>query len=297
MLATILLFGSAIGGGVPPAECAALSGRAGSNVWERAKAPELGHYCDLLASGSAKLANPAHIAADVVEIAEEAEAAVPGRAAPLVLLGRALARLGKYPEAVRAFTEAKARDGSALEDPAALLAWARVLAYTGRAAEARTLYRALLPRAVSLTLPERGVAYVGAGMLAMGAGPSGVEEAVSILREARKNSQDVVQRVASLALALALDRSGERAEARMILGERPHENASALVVEPAAIEAMGSLAATERSALVALALEGTDSAGARSSWSTYLEGPGGEGPWAEHARQHLGLRPGARGKK
>jgi len=297
MLAMLLLFASAAFGGVPPAECVALSGRAGANVWERAKAPELGHYCDLLASGSAKLANPAHIAADVVEIAEQAEAAVPGRAAPLVLLGRALARLGKYPEAVRAFTEAKARDSSALEDPPALLAWARVLAYTGRTTEARALYRALLPRAASLTLPERGVAYVGAGMLAMEVGPAGVEEGVAILREARKNSQDVVQRVASLALALALDRSGEQAEARMILAERPHENAPALVVDPAAIEAMGPLASVERTALVALALEATDPLAARSSWSTYLDGPGGEGPWADHARQHLGVRPGARRKR
>jgi tetratricopeptide (TPR) repeat protein len=297
MLALVLLFASATFGGSPPSECAALTGRAGANVWERAKAPELGHYCDLLASGSAKLANPAHIAADVVEIAEQAEAALPGRAAPMVLLGRAFARLGKYPEAVRAFSEAKARDATALDDPAALLAWARVLAYTGRTAEARTLYRALLPRAVSLTLSERGVAYVGAGMLAMAAGPSGVEEAVAILREARKNSQDAVQRVASLALALALDRSGEHAEARMILAERPHENAPALVVDPAAIEAMGPLSSVERTALVALALEATDPAGARSSWGSYLDGPGGEGPWAEHARQHLGVRPGNRGSK
>jgi tetratricopeptide (TPR) repeat protein len=296
-LAMLLLFGSALGGGSPPSECAALTGRAGTNVWERAKVPDLGRYCDLLASGSAKLANPAHIAADVVEIADEAESVLPGRAAPLVLLGRALARRGTYPDAVRAFAEAKRRDGEALEDPAAVLACARVLAYTGAAGEARALYRALLPRAASLTLPERGVAYVGAGMLAMEAGPSGVEEAVTILREARKNSQDVVQRVANLGLALALDRAGERAEALMVLAERPHENAVALVVDPAAIEAMGPASSVERTALVALALEATDPAAARSSWSTFLDGPGGEGPWAEHARRHLGARPGGRGKR
>jgi tetratricopeptide (TPR) repeat protein len=292
MLVMVLVLGSSLSAGAPPLECAPLSGRSGSNVWERAKAPELGRYCDLLASGSAKLANPAHIAIDVVEIAEQADAAIPGRAAPLVLLGRAFARLGKYPDAVRVFAEAKTRDAGALEDPITLLSLARVLAYTGQTSEARVAYRALLPRASSLTLAERGVAYVGAGMLAMSAGPSGVEEAVAILREARKNSQDVVQRVASLALAMALDRSGERAEAAMILAERPHENAAPLLVDPAATEAMGPEAVVERSGLLALSLEATDVPAARSSWSVFLDGPGGAGPWADHARQHLGPRRG-----
>jgi tetratricopeptide (TPR) repeat protein len=269
-------------------ECAGLSGRTGSNVWERAKAPERRLFCDLLSSGSAKLANPGHIATDVVELALQADSVLPGRAAPEVLLGRAYARLGKYPDAVKAFAEAKTRDATSLDDPVALLAWARVLAYGGQTEEAHAAYRALLPRASSLTLAERGDAYVGAGMLAMSLGPSGVEEAVAILREARKNSQDVVQRVASLALAMALDRSGEHAEAAMILAERPHEDAAPLLVDPAAIAAMGPFGYVERSALLALALEGSDRTRARSSWSTYLEGPGGAGPWAEHARQHLG---------
>jgi len=293
MLAWVMVLGSAFSAGTPPLECAVSSGRSGSNVWERAKAPELGAYCDLLASATAKLADPAHIAVDVVEIAEQAEALLPGRAAPLVLLGRARARLGRYPDAVRAFAEAKTRDGGALEDPLALLSWARVLAYTGQTSEARVAYRALLPRASSLTLAERGAAYVGAGLLAMSVGPAGVEEAVAILREGRKNSEDVVQRVDSLALAMALDRSGERGEAAMILAERPHENAAPLLVDPAATFAMGPSAVVERSALLALSLEASDPAAARSSWGTYLDGPGGAGPWAEHARQHLGVRRGA----
>jgi tetratricopeptide (TPR) repeat protein len=259
-------------------------------VWERAKAPELGRYCDLLASASAKLANPAHTATDVVELAEQAEAALPGHAAPLVLLGRALARLGKYPDSVKAFNEAKRRDDAAASDPAALLAFARVLAYTGQIEEAHSAYRALLPRASSLTLEERGNAYVGAGMLAMSLGPSAIDEAVAILREARRNAEDVAQRVASLALALALDRAGEHAEATMTLAERPHENAAALVIDPAAIAAMGPFGYVERTALVGLARESTDPLGARSSWSSYLEGPGGTGPWVDHARQHLGGR-------
>jgi tetratricopeptide (TPR) repeat protein len=282
----LFVLGSALALGAPPRECVALSGRWGGNVWERAKAPELGRYCDLLASGAAKLANPAHIATDVVEIARAAEALAPGRAPPLVLLGRALVRLGKYPEAREALAEAKNRDALTLEDPLALLSWARVLAYTGRVNDARDAYRALLPRASSLTASDRGIAFVGAGFLAMSVGPQGIEEAVAILREARKNSQDVVQRVASLALALALDRSGERAQASLTLAERPNENAAALLADPAAIEAIGPLYSTERQAMVALALEVADPKSARGSWVGYLEGPGGSGPWAGHAREH-----------
>jgi hypothetical protein len=74
----------------------------------------------------------------------------------------------------------------------------------------------------------------------------------------------------------------------LTLAERPHENAAAVLADPAAIEALGPLASVERPAMVALALEVSDPKSARSSWVTYLEGPGGTGPWAEHARQHAG---------
>jgi len=289
LIATLLLFASVgAGGGSPPPECAALAGRAASNVWERAKAPELVQYCDLLAGAAAKLASPGHIPVDVVDLAEQADRILPGRAAPSVLLGRALARLGKYEAALAAFGQAKAKDPQALEEPVTLLVWARVLAYTGHPDDALAAYRVLMPRASGLTLADRGVAYVGAGMLAMSLGPSGIQEATAILREARKNSQDTVQRVAALALALALDRWGERAEARVILSERAHENAPALLAEPAAIEALGPAADVERTALMALALEEVDPVSARSAWGAFLEGPGGNGPWADHARKHAG---------
>src|SRR5579863_1775463 len=177
MLAMLLLFGSVgAGGGTPPPECSALAGRAASNVWERAKAPELVQYCDLLAGAAAKLASPGHIPVDVVDLAEQADRTLPGRAAPSVLLGRALARLGKYDAALEAFGQAKAKDPLALEDPVALLVWARVLAYTGHSADALAAYRVLMPRASVLTLADRGVAYVGAGMLAMSLGPTGIQE-------------------------------------------------------------------------------------------------------------------------
>jgi hypothetical protein len=215
---------------------------------------------------------------------------LPGRAAAPVLRGRALARLGKYPASLEALREARTRDELALDDPEALLVWARVLSFTGHTGEALAGYRALMPRATALSLAERGLVYVGAGMLAMSLGPKGIDESVAILRQARKDSQDVAQRVAALALALALDRSGEKAEARLILADRPRDDAPALLAEPAAMEAMGAQWDVEREAIVALALEGVDAVRARRAWTLYLDGPGGKGPWADHARAHATAR-------
>jgi tetratricopeptide (TPR) repeat protein len=291
MLAMILVLAqNAAGAGGPPKECAALALHGGANPWERAKAPDLERYCDLLASATAKLAGPAHVVTDVVAIADEADRIVPGHAAAPILRGRALARLGKYPESLEALQEAKTRDELALDEPEALLVWARVLSFTGRTDEALRAYRALMPRASALGLGKRGLVYVGAGMLAMSLGPKGIDESVSILRQARKDSQDVAQRVAALALALALDRSGEKAEARLILGDRARDDAPALLAEPAAMEAMGPQWDVEHDALVAFALEGVDGIRARRGWTIYLEGRGGQGPWADHARVHAAAR-------
>ncbi len=287
MLAMVLILAQiAAGAGGPPKECVALSTHGGSNLWERAKAPELGRYCDLLASAAAKLAGPAHVVMEIIAIADEADRMEPGRAAAPILRGRALARLGKYPAALDELKEAKARDELALDEPEALLVWARVQSFTGHTDEALTAYRALMPRASALGIEERGLVYVGAGMLAMSRGPKGIDEAISILRQARKDSQDVAQRVAALALARARDRAGESAEARLLLSDRPRDGIPGLLAEPAAIEAMGPQWDVERDAMVAFAMEGVDAARARRGWTSYLEGLGGHGPWAAHARAH-----------
>ncbi len=291
MLAMMLVLAQfALGVGGPPKECGALALRGGSNVWEHVKAPHLGRYCDLLASATAKLAGPAHIVTEVVAIADEADRIVPGRAAPWILRGRALARLGDYPGSREALREAKARDERALDEPEALLVWARVQSFTGHNDEALAAYRELMPRASVLGLAQRGMVYVGAGLLAMSLGSTGIDESVSILRQARKESQDVLQHVAALALALALDRAGQKAEARVILSERAGDNVPTLLAEPAAIEAMGPQSDVERSAMIALALEAVDPSRAREEWITYLEGPGGQGPWVDHARRHVAAR-------
>src|SRR5690242_1209408 len=85
-----------------PPECGFTEGGQMTNAWERAKAPELRRYCDLLASGASKLATSSPMVRDVLAIADEAERAMPGHAGPRVLRGRALLRLGRSEEALTA---------------------------------------------------------------------------------------------------------------------------------------------------------------------------------------------------
>src|SRR5687767_3125816 len=83
-----------------PPECAAVDPMRASNVWERAKAPELRKYCDLLAGAASKLAGSAAMASDVLALTDQADKTLPGKAAPLVLRGRAHAQLGRAQDAL-----------------------------------------------------------------------------------------------------------------------------------------------------------------------------------------------------
>src|SRR5262249_32983122 len=139
---------------------------------------------------------------------------------PIILKGRALLRLGRPEEALAALGEAKRRDERALDNPIALLAWARANARTGHLAEAAEAYRAALPRTSSLTSQERSAASFEAGMTVMAQGMAGIDDAIAMFRQARRDAQDSMQGAALTALALALDRVGQRDEARAILAER-----------------------------------------------------------------------------
>jgi len=280
---------------VRPAECNVLPGERGANVWERAKIPELRRYCDLVASATAKLAPGSRMVPDVVLLADQADALVPGRAAPMLVKGRALCQLARYSDALAALRAAEGRDERALDEPAALLAWARSLAFTGDAAGARAAYRALLPRAEALPLADRGVAYLGAGMLAMAAGPSGLDETIAILRQARRDSQDLLRAAATFALALALDRAGDGGEALAVLAEEGAGEAPSVMEDARVLAAMGPGAHAEARAIEALA---AGSAGkrevARAKWREVLAEAGESGAWAAHARAHEvgeGARP------
>ena len=111
---------------------------------------------------------------------------------------------------------ASAADPHALDEPAALFAWGRALGRVGRVADARGgVPESLLPRASALPPAERGRAEIEAALLAEARGPAGLDEAIALFRQARRDAQDSLQTVAGLALALALDRAGEREESRV----------------------------------------------------------------------------------
>jgi len=205
------------------------------------------------------------------------------------LRGRAYLKLNKPTEALAALVEAKKRDDRALDDPVALLAWARANARTGHLDEAAQAYRAALPRTSALGASERAGASFEAGMIVMAQGNKGVDDAVAMFRQARRDAQDAMQVASVVALALALDRSQQKDEAKAVLAERVRTDAKAILSDPRVIESLTNAGvAHENEALVGTALESVDASGARESWKKYLEGPGGKGPWAEHARSHEG---------
>jgi tetratricopeptide (TPR) repeat protein len=280
--------GAAAGSGGRPAECAPLAAPTAGNVWERAKYPILRRYCDLLASGAAKLASGSRPdeAREAIARADEASRVLPDRAAPAILRGRALVARGEFREAVTEMEGASARDPHALDDPAALFAWARALGRVGREADAEVAFRALLPRAGGLAPAERGKAEIEAALLAQARGAAGLDEAIALFRQARRDAQDALQAVAAMALSLALDRAGEREESRVSrAGEPGKQDPREPFKDLQTREVLADAAALpESDALVAFALGDRDPTAAREAWSRYLAGPAGKGAWAEHAR-------------
>lgn len=289
--------GSAFGA-ARPAECGVSEGARAANLWERAKEPQLREYCELLARGTAHLVNSPALVKDVLSLASQADRLLPSRAAPKVLEGRALLRLGRAREALAALSEARKRDDRALDDPVALLAWARANARSGHADEAAQAYRAALPRTSALTASERSAASFEAGMIVMSQGARGVDDAVAMLRQARRDAQDTMQLASVVALALALERAGQRDEARAVLAERIREGARPSLSDARITEALADAGVPhEADALLAIALEAADPGGARDAWRRYVEGAGGKGSWADHARARESALGGAPRKK
>jgi tetratricopeptide (TPR) repeat protein len=274
----------------PPPECGDPGGGRAANVWERAKSPELRHYCDLVASASSKLAGIATMAQGALQAARDADGVLPGHAAPLVLEGRALAALGQYGEALAALEAGRSRDPRALDDPPALLAWARALGRSSRREEAVEAYRALLPRSRGLSTTERVSAEIESGLMAMTRGAPGLDEAAAALREAVREAQDEARAIAVLALALALDRRRDAEEARALLRERMHGDPRDDMATARAKDLLAAVPA-EAHALAALALESTDATGARDAWQQAIDAAP-QGPWVGYARAHLGMLTG-----
>lgn len=291
------LVAAAAAAGRPP-ECSAGSRRAvarGPTVWERARNPSLQRYCDLLARGQAQLASTPQAARESANLADQA---LPGHAAPAVLLGRAALALGSPEDAARAFAGARSIDPRSVEDPPTLHDLARTLALTGKRDEALAVYRALVPRIDLLGTTDRRVsvlleaahASMAAATVDTGSGAGAASsadpprarlgEAIAYLREARQRPQTQLAGDVLLSLVLVLDRSGDRAQADAALGDARESGA-----RPGALDYLA--AAEDKIALEALALERAEPATAIQRWEAYLAGSGGRGPWAAAARVRL----------
>jgi tetratricopeptide (TPR) repeat protein len=296
--ASASLSAAAAASGRPP-ECVAGSRRAlarGPSVWELAREPNLRRYCDLMSLAQTQLAAQPEAAK---KSAREADATLPGRPSPQVIVARAALALGSAEEAARAFEAARALDPRSVEEPAAMHDLARALVRTGKRDEALAVYRALVPRVDLLATDERRVAVLleaaHVSMAAEGAGtatlPADVgkkaprarlDEAVAYLREARQRPATPLAGDVLLSLALAEGRRGERDAEGAALAEAQRTGAK---LRPGALEYV--VTPEDAAALAALAEEGTYRAAAQSAWEGYLAGPGGKGPWATAARGHL----------
>jgi tetratricopeptide (TPR) repeat protein len=277
-LAVALIFAQSVSfsTGRPP-ECAGTR----LNAWERAKAPQMRAYCDLIASATSKIVGGKDSARAALVETQEAEKLAPQQPYSRVLRGRALEKLGRAPEAYDAFAEAKKLDARALDDPQTLLSWSRVLARTKRIDEAENAYRMLLPRASWLDSRERALAYVEAGLIVMQRGPQKIDEAVAIFRQARAEAQDSYRALALVLLALALDRSGDPAQAQAVLGDRG--DVRALFDDARVREVFDTVAsAPEIDAAIAESLATTKPKDAHDAWARYLKNAAGS-PWADHA--------------
>lgn len=263
--------------------------------------PTLQQYCDLMAKAQAALPT---LPAEAKKAAEEADLALPGRAAPAVVVARAALALGSVDEAARAFEKARALDPRSVEEPATMHDLARVLVKTGKRDEALGVYRALVPRidllasgdrrvsvlleAAHLSMTEEGAAGALArpGELARpkAAPKPRLDEAIAYLREARQRPPTQLAGDVLLSLALTLDRAGTREEADAALIEADRTGAK-LRSGPLSY----LVAPEDRAALEALSAEGSNRAAAQKAWEAYLAGPGGKGPWAGAARARLEL--------
>ncbi len=123
-------------------------------------------------------------------------------------------------------------------------------------------------------------------MLAMNASTGNVDDAVAMLRQAKREATDTLQPIATLALALALDRAGSRDEAKALLDDRAKAAARTIARDPSVATILGPLA-FEGEAMSAVGLEASDAAAAQAAWQKYVEAAGQNQTWIEHARSHL----------
>jgi tetratricopeptide (TPR) repeat protein len=269
-----------------PRECAAKAG--GPTLWQAARLPGLTRYCDLVAEAQAEITSSPALAR---ERAREADALLPGHAAPAALLGRAALALGELDEAARRFEDARATDPHATFDPPTLHDLATVLRRTGRRADALATYRTLVPRVDLLaTADRRALVLLEAAWAAMdvdadapeAARRGRLDEAMAYLAEARRRPPTAWTGDVLFALAIALDRSGDRAGSDGVLADAARSRRA-----PSANAARYVTRAEDAIAVGAIAAEQGDRADAAKAWEAWLATSAGRGPWAASGRARL----------
>jgi tetratricopeptide (TPR) repeat protein len=289
-----------------PKECMSGTRRAlakGPSVWEAAREPNLAVYCDRMARAQTELAAQPEAAKAA---AVEADQALPGHAAPAVVIARAELALGSLEAAAQAFEKARAIEPRSVEDPGTMHDLARVLARTGKRDEALAVYRALVPRIDLLGTPDRRVAVlIEAAHVSMAAEAAGtatlpaevgkksaagkLDEAAAYLREARQRPATQLAGDVLLSLALVLDRAGEheQSDAALIEAQRSGFTDRLRSTAERANAPDYRAAPEDTTALAALATEGSDRSQAQKGWEVFLAGPGGKGAWAGAAKARL----------
>jgi tetratricopeptide (TPR) repeat protein len=270
--------------GARPKECGGASRTAG-NRWVRAKAPGLERYCDVLARGYARLKAAPEAA---LELSAEAGRLMPSEPARVVLAARAQVALGAFADGFAGFERARALSPTGLESPGALHDFAIAAQKTGHPREALEAYRALAPRAELYDDPREALrVFIEGAVLAMTQGPERLTEAVGYLTEARR-----LPKLPELgpyligALALSLDRQGRHNESAGIAAEiaGPWQLESERGAAPAVTRHSPVLPEGDIDAMIAILAERRDRDLALERWQSYLDGPGGKGPFAAHAR-------------
>lgn len=258
--------------------------------WDLARYPGTEHFCLALANGYALLSSDA---SQALVAAKRARQALPGRAESLVLEGRALVALGRYPEARDRFAAARQISAAALNAPAALYDFALSTYHVGRFEEALEVYRSLIPRVSLLEdgWPRQRV-LIEAAALAMTRGPTGLDEAIGYLDEARRrDSPPAFEDFVLGELALALDRSGRTDEAAGVAAD---------AAGPWLLDRLGSakpgttkflqraplLPPGELDAVIAILAERRDPELARQHWNAFLAAQANS-PFADHARRKM----------
>ena len=274
-----------------PAECRLGTPRTASELWSRARVPELGRFCDALARGYARLARSPR---DALAQADKAERALPGRVATWVLRGRAQFALGNAAQAWPDLARAWKTSPRSLDAPGALHDLGRAALATGHYAEALAPYRALVPRAALLdseTVRQR--IYVEAAVHAMWAGPAGLNEALGYVSEARGAvGTPGFETLVLAAQALILDRQGRKNEAEGVLREvRGAFDVAALARGVHAPH----LPPGELLALSAIVVGRKEPGRAAAEWRE-LAAKHAASPWVAHARAKAGALAHGRGK-